>query len=141
MLRMLLARWQQGYRTAPYPQSEPVLPDRFRGLPVLDASRCPDGCRQCAEACPTEAITAPEGRLELDLGRCLFCTDCTQACPEGAIQYTPEYRLAVRSRSDLVLRGQALARAQALDEKMRRLFGRSLKLRQGSAGGWNGWGV
>jgi Ni,Fe-hydrogenase III small subunit/ferredoxin len=138
MLRVLLARWQQGYRTAPYPASEPVLPDRFRGLPVLDASRCPDGCRQCAEACPTEAITTPGGGLELDLGRCLFCTDCTQACPEGALQYTQEYRLAVRSRSDLVLRGQALARAQALDEKMRRLFGRSLKLRQVSAGGCNG---
>jgi Ni,Fe-hydrogenase III small subunit len=43
--------------------------------------------------------------------------------------------LATRRREDLVLRGQALERAKALDEQSRRLFGRSLKLRQVSAGG------
>jgi Ni,Fe-hydrogenase III small subunit len=75
--------------------------------------------------------------LRLDLGRCLFCTDCTEACPEGAIRYTPEYRLATRTREDLVLKGQTFERAKALDEKSRRLFGRSLKLRQVSAAGCN----
>src|SRR5204862_7730736 len=73
----------------------------------------------------------------LDLGRCLFCTDCIEACPEGAIHYTSEYRLATRTREDLVLTGKELQRAQALEEKSRRLFGRSLKLRQVSAGGCN----
>jgi Ni,Fe-hydrogenase III small subunit len=73
----------------------------------------------------------------LDLGRCLFCTDCTRACPEGAIRYTQDYRLATRTREDLVLQGQALERAKALNEKSQRLFGRSLKLRQVSAGGCN----
>jgi Ni,Fe-hydrogenase III small subunit/NAD-dependent dihydropyrimidine dehydrogenase PreA subunit len=138
MLNVLLARLQQGHRTIPYPKGEPVLPDRLRGLPVIDASRCADGCQQCADACPTDAIKVDGSRLQLDLGRCLFCTDCTRACPEGAIHYTPEYRLATRTRQDLVLQGQALARAKALDEKTHRLFGRSLKLRQVSAGGCNG---
>jgi Ni,Fe-hydrogenase III small subunit/ferredoxin len=138
MLKVLLARLQQGHRTISYPKGEPVLPDRLRGLPVIDASRCADGCQQCADACPTDAIKVDGSRLQLDLGRCLFCTDCTRACPEEAIRYTPEYRLATRTRQDLVLQGQALARAKALDEKTRRLFGRSLKLRQVSAGGCNG---
>jgi Ni,Fe-hydrogenase III small subunit/NAD-dependent dihydropyrimidine dehydrogenase PreA subunit len=137
MLKVLLARLQQGHRTVPFPKGEPVLPDRFRGLPVIDPSRCADGCQECADACPTGAIKANDSRLQLDLGRCLFCTDCTSSCPEGAIRYTTEYRLATRRREDLVLHGQALERAKALEEKTRRLFGRSLKLRQVSAGGCN----
>ena len=60
-----------------------ALPDRFRGLPVLDASKCPDGCRACAEACPTDAITFDGKGLRLDLGRCLFCTDCTRPVPKA----------------------------------------------------------
>lgn len=138
MLRILAARLRQGQRTAPYPNIEPELPDRFRGLPVLDSSRCPDGCAACVEACPTDAIhTTPQG-LQVDLGRCLFCADCMRACPEGAIAYSTDHRLAVRSRHDLILHeGEGLARAAVLDEKMRRLFGRSLKLRQVSAGGCN----
>jgi Ni,Fe-hydrogenase III small subunit len=76
--------------------------------------------------------------LKLDLGRCLFCTDCQDACPEGAIGYTPEFRLATRGRDDLVLRqGETVERAKALDAKLLRLFGRSLKLRVVSAAGCN----
>jgi len=135
MLQVSLARLRQGHRTIPYPAQEPTLPDRFRGLPVVDSSRCPVGCRDCADACPTSAITIEGEKVRLDLGRCLFCTDCVEACPEGAIRYTPEYRLATSKREDLVLQGQTLERAKALDEKSRRLFGRSLKLRQVSAGG------
>jgi Ni,Fe-hydrogenase III small subunit/Pyruvate/2-oxoacid:ferredoxin oxidoreductase delta subunit len=137
MLQVSLARLKQGHRTLAYPAQEPVLPDRFRGLPVVDSSRCPDGCRDCADACPTEAIAVDGQGVRLDLGRCLFCTDCTEACAEGAIRYTQEYRLATRTREDLILGGQAFERAKALDANARRLFGRSLKLRQVSAGGCN----
>jgi Ni,Fe-hydrogenase III small subunit/ferredoxin len=137
MLDVCLARIQQGHRTTAYPRQPPVLPDRFRGLPIVDSSKCSQGCRECAEACPTGAIAIEKGQLSLDLGRCLFCPDCTRACPEGAIDYTADYRMATRSRDDLVLSGQTLERAKALDEKSRRLFGRSLKLRQVSAAGCN----
>jgi len=137
MLEVLMARVKQGHRTIGFPAKEPVLPDRFRGLPVIDAAKCPQGCRDCADACPTNAIAIDGPKLKLDLGRCLFCTDCTDACPEGAIRHSTEYRLATRSRDDLVLDGQTLKLAQALDEKSRRLFGRSLKLRQVSAAGCN----
>jgi Ni,Fe-hydrogenase III small subunit/NAD-dependent dihydropyrimidine dehydrogenase PreA subunit len=139
MLRILGERLRQGHRTMSYPAGEaPVMPDRFRGLPVLDATKCPDGCHKCAEACPTDAITFAEEGPRMDLGRCLFCTDCVKACPEGAITYTRDYRLAARTRDGLVLDGKAFELAEALEEKSRRLFGRSLQLRQVSAGGCNG---
>ncbi len=152
MLQVSLARLQQGHQTIPYPNRKPTLPDRFRGLPAVDSTKCPDKCRACADACPTNAITIgpltplPRGErgegigakgVGLDLGRCLFCTDCMQACPEDAIHYTQDYRLATRRREDLLLQGQTLELVKKLDEKSRRLFGRSLKLRQVSAAGCN----
>ena len=139
MIRILLARMRQGRRTTAYPATAPELPDRFRGLPVLDSSRCPDGCAACVDACPTDAMRATARGLEVNLGRCLFCVDCVRACPEGALSHSTDHRLAVRSPADLVLgEGEALARAAALDDKMRGLFGRSLNLRHVSAGGCNG---
>ena len=137
MLKALNVRLRQGYRTISWPDGDPPrLPERFRGLPIIDSSKCPDGCRKCVDACPTDAISI-DGSMQLDLGLCLFCTDCIDACPEGAIEYTQEFRQAVRSRGDLVLDGKALRLAESLDEKSRRLFGRSLQLRQVSAGGCN----
>ncbi len=138
MLKATLARLQQGHRTLPFPSSVPALPDRFRGRPTIDASKCPSGCRDCAEACPTDAITVDNRDVRLDLGRCLFCTDCVDACPERSIAYTQDHCLATRTRDALVSSGSELQLAQALDEKVRRLFGRSLKLRQVSAAGCNG---
>lgn len=136
MLKALLARAHQGHRTLAYPAGDPPMPERFRGLPALDPSKCPNGCRSCADVCPTDAIPG-DGPLALDLGRCLFCVACTTACPEGAIAFTHDFRLATRRREDLVLAGGPLPLADALAGKLRRLFGRSLKLRVVSAGDCN----
>lgn len=138
MIRALLERISQKHRTMAWPDGPPpALPTRYRGLPAIDASRCPDGCRACIDVCPTEAISVVSGKPSLDLGRCLFCPECEAACPEKAISFTSDYRLAVRAREDLCLDGAALPLARALDAKLLSLFGRSLKLRQVSAGGCN----
>ena len=138
MIDVLLARLQQGYRTIKYPDGPaPELPARFRGRPTVDSTKCPQGCQTCVAACPTGAITQTDS-LRIDLGRCLFCTDCATACPQQAISYSPDFRLAVRQRAHLrIASGQELELAQALADKLRKLFGRSLKLRQISAGGCN----
>lgn len=137
MLKATLERLRQGYRTVSYPEHSVGVPRRFRGRPVVDETRCRGGCSDCADVCPTDAIEVRYETVQLDLGRCLFCTDCVEACSSGAIGYTQDYRLAVRQRRDLLLKGNELALATALNEKSRRLFGRSLKLRQVSAGGCN----
>jgi len=138
MLKAFLERLRQGDRTLRYPSSVPPMPERFRGLPVLDPAKCPDGCRSCVETCPTGALRLDGGRLALDLGRCLFCGECEKACPAGAVRFSPDHRMAARTREDLVIDGETVRLARALDRQALRLFGRSLKLRQVSAGGCNG---
>jgi Ni,Fe-hydrogenase III small subunit/NAD-dependent dihydropyrimidine dehydrogenase PreA subunit len=134
MLKVLLASLQQGRRTIAYPTGDPSLPDRFRGLPILDSSKCPPNCQVCTEACPTNAIL---NGLKIDLGRCLFCAQCLQACPEGAIHFSQDYRLAARTRKELILKEMQLKLIESLAKETKRLFRRSLKLRQVSAGGCN----
>ncbi len=138
----ILNRLRQGCQTMAYPDGPaPALPDRHGGALRVEATKCAEGCNECVPVCPTQAITRVGGSpVALDLGRCIFCAACVEACPANAITQTGDHRLAVRRRGDLVL-GQAgeeeLRLAAALDEKLRKLFGRSLRLRQVSAGGCN----
>ena len=137
MSRIVYERWRQKHRTVAYPAQPPTLPDRLRGAPELLPAKCPGDCAACLAACPTGAITRVDGALRIDLGKCLFCGDCQAACPHGALRLTPDHRLAARTRGDLVVGAEERQLVAALDAKMKSLFGRSLKLRQVSAGGCN----
>ncbi len=140
ILDTITHRLRRGCETMAYPQGPaPALPDRHGGALKVDATRCTDGCHACAPVCPTQAITRTAGKpVALDLGRCIFCAACVEVCPSKAITQTGDHRLAVRRREDLVLGGpgeEQVRLAGALDGKLRKLFGRSLRLRQVSAGG------
>jgi Ni,Fe-hydrogenase III small subunit/NAD-dependent dihydropyrimidine dehydrogenase PreA subunit len=125
-------------------QGEPVIPDvaaatlpeRFRGKPKIDSSRCPEGCSKCVDACPTRAISL--NPLSIDLGACVFCPLCIESCPEGAITYTNDYKMAATSREGLLFREARQITPEACSHEIRKLLGRSLKLRSVSAGGCNG---
>jgi Ni,Fe-hydrogenase III small subunit/NAD-dependent dihydropyrimidine dehydrogenase PreA subunit len=138
----ILHRLQHGCQTMSYPNGPaPALPDRHGGALRVDAAKCAAGCSDCLPVCPTLAIARPvNGPVALDLGKCIFCAACIEVCPTKAITQTGDHRMAVRRREDLVL-GQPgaaeLRLAAALDDKLRKLFGRSLRLRQVSAGGCN----
>lgn len=134
MIEIIKNRLEQGYRTSKFPDEDPGLPERFRGRPVLRPELCAAGCTACIDVCPTQAVAKP-GALSLDMGRCLFCNECTAACPEGAVAFTKDHRLAASRREDLLVAKDEAKLAEALGEEMRRLFGRSLKLRHVSAGG------
>ena len=138
----ILHRLRHGCQTMAYPDGPPPpLPDRHGGALRVDATKCAEGCTACVPVCPTRAIARPaDETVALDLGRCIFCAACVEACPTHAITQTGDHRMAVRRREDLVLGksgAEELRLAAALDEKLRRLFGRSLRLRQVSAGGCN----
>jgi len=128
---------RQGVGTVDYPSGPAIMPEGFRGAPAVDRSRCADGCSDCANACPTVAIELTHNGAAIDHGKCLFCTDCVEACATGAITHSTDHRMAARRREDLVVQ-EKVKLADALDKKARRLFGRSLSLRQVSAGGCNG---
>jgi Ni,Fe-hydrogenase III small subunit len=139
MLRMLIERLRGGAHTLAYPAGEVSFPERFRGRPVLDASRCGEGCRACAERAPTRLIRiGQDGKPALDRGACLFSPEEAEACPAGAIRYTTDHRMASRNRGGLISPDDAVEPIPALDRASRRLFGRSLKLRSVVAGSCGG---
>lgn len=112
-----------------------AVPEGFRGLPVLGQEPCGE-CRACVEVCPTQALAAEP--LRLDLGRCVFCAACEDVCPHGTIHFSAEPKLGAARLEDLVLTaGSAEALRVRASATFSRLFGRSLKLRQVSAGGCN----
>ena len=139
MLKIILARLQQGHQTMKYPDGPPPkLPDRFRGCPMINVNKCPKGCDSCVQACPTGAIVVKDNHLVIDIGKCLFCADCAKACPQQAIKFSNDYHLAASHRQDMVIdNNQANSCSVAMGKNLKKLFGRSLKLRQVSAGGCN----
>ena len=135
-------RLRHGRQTMAFPDDPPpALPDRHGGALRVESAKCAAGCDACVPVCPTQAVTRPPGNpVSLDLGKCLFCAACVAACPTQAITQTNDHRMAVRRREDLQLGppgAEQVRLAAALDEKLKKLFGRSLRLRQVSAGGCN----
>jgi Ni,Fe-hydrogenase III small subunit/NAD-dependent dihydropyrimidine dehydrogenase PreA subunit len=113
------------------------LPQLFRGVPIIENKTCPDGCKSCAEVCPTKAIQL--NPLSIDLGKCVFCPVCEETCPEKIIHYTNDLHLGSDKREKLIItKDSGKIEIEKAAEKILSYFGKSLKLRQISAGGCNG---
>jgi Ni,Fe-hydrogenase III small subunit/NAD-dependent dihydropyrimidine dehydrogenase PreA subunit len=140
MFDLIKLRQKHGYQAIPDIFKARLNPP-FRGFPLLDETRCEKNCRACVAICPTGTIEL--NPLRLDLGRCTFCGDCVRECPAGAIQFSAQYHLGNSTREGLIVTSQATPEsyektAIVVRKEIRRLFGRSLKLRQVSAAGCNG---
>lgn len=113
-----------------------AVPTGFRGRPTISRDPCAPDCSACQSACPTGAIRLQP--VTLDLGRCVFCNACAEICPAKKFDFTSEPRMAGREPSDLVIEeGAETATRVRASATFARLFGRSLKMRQVSAGGCN----
>lgn len=133
MLKTLQILKHQGRQYIPDVTTAEV-PGVFRGRPVISDADADEAA--LADLCPTRAIAT--NPLSIDLGRCTFCGECMFACP-SKIRFTKDYHLSVNDRDALIVReGQDVPLTVSADKvrsEIRRLFGRSLKLREVSAGG------
>jgi Ni,Fe-hydrogenase III small subunit len=138
MLEFLRVRLQQGTRTSPFPAGGTEFPARFRGRPSFDPGKCNGSCSGCVAGLPSAVLVRGPDGLAVDAGASLFAPEEASACTNGALTFTLDHRMASRTRAGLVSADGEVELATALDAGMRRLFGRSLRLRSVVAGSCNG---
>lgn len=105
--------------------------EQFRGFPVIKSGTVDTSC------CPTGALKAAPNSI--DLGKCTLCGNCK--CE--AIQFSNRYKLGSDSREKLIISENMTAdeyekTAIKSRKEISKVFSKSLKLRQVSAGGCNG---
>lgn len=135
MFKIIKNRIEQGYRTTGYPTTPINLYHRFRGKPEINQECDPNIARQCAAICPQAAVLAEERKI--DLGRCTFCGRCENVAEGAFVHFSSNFELGCASREGLVSNGSLPDLADHAKGHFRRLFGRSLQLRQVSAAGCN----
>jgi Ni,Fe-hydrogenase III small subunit len=110
----------------------------FRGRPVISKDISSEELLKVASICPVNAIDSESSTL--DLGKCVFCRECSLALPEK-IKFTNDYRIAVNRRNDLLIKAgcdvPVIISEMHIRKEIRKIFKGALKLRQVSAGGDN----
>ncbi|MGD9974297.1 MAG: NADH-quinone oxidoreductase subunit NuoB [Desulfatirhabdiaceae bacterium] len=135
MLNILKNRFEQGCRTSTYPKTPVQLPPRYRGRPEINPNARADLVKQCAAACPQDAIDAENKTI--DMGRCVFCGTCQRISDGEFVTFTRDFALSVSEKKHLITRGALPDLARHARQHFKKLFGRSLQLRQVSAAGCN----
>jgi Ni,Fe-hydrogenase III small subunit/NAD-dependent dihydropyrimidine dehydrogenase PreA subunit len=140
MFNLIKARINQGFQFIKDIR-EATVNKPFRGLPVISSNPCKTGCASCLDICPTHAISM--NPLQIDMGKCIFCGDCETACPDHIISFSNFHKIASTSLENLVVNENTTAKnfyqtAIKSRKEIKKIFGRSLKLRQISAAGCNG---
>ncbi|MBL8932497.1 MAG: 4Fe-4S binding protein [Kineosporiaceae bacterium] len=106
--------------TAEYPDVQPELPPRSRGVIALLQENC-TVCMLCARECPDwciyidshkETLPAVGGgrarqrnvldRFAIDFSLCMYCGICIEVCPFDALFWSPEFEYAEFDILDLV---------------------------------------
>lgn len=135
MLDNLRIWYHQGKQFIPDVRNVKV-PGIFRGRPVISTVGIDESA--LVDCCPTRAIS--KAPVSIDLGKCTFCGECAFRFPRK-IEFTTDYKLSTNERDRLVIRegsDQPIElNKDLIPRNFKSLFGKSLKLRQVSAGGDN----
>ena len=116
-MRITMRNLRRGPITVQYPHERIELPERARWAvrPKIDDAGAPKctACLACTRACPDNILdlrfTTGEGNAKhidhfvYELGACMMCGLCVEACPFDAIEMSHDYELAQREPSGLVL--------------------------------------
>ncbi len=112
------------------------VPGIFRGRPLITSVKVDE--KELLDICPVNAISI--NPVSIDLGKCTFCGECALRFPEK-IQFTTDYKISVNERESLIIKegdeNPITVNPAKVRKEIHSLFGRSLKLRQVSAGGDN----
>ena len=92
--------------TVLYPFERLNIPTGLRGKPIYYPDKCNLKCPGiCAKDCPANAIIMKEveggTRPVFLLDRCLFCSQCAESCPFGAITMSKEFELTQYDKKSL----------------------------------------
>jgi Ni,Fe-hydrogenase III small subunit len=78
------------------------------------------------------------GAKTIDMGRCVFCGTCERIVGKGRfVTFTQDFAIAVAEKEHLITAGDIPDLAAHSRQHFKKLFGRSLQLRQVSAAGCN----
>lgn len=136
MLKIIKNKLGQGCKTSKYPKEPISLYQRYRGMPVINQQCSEAIAERCAEICPQDAIDA--SAKTIDLGRCTFCGHCETIENSAFVNFSQSFEMGTANRKDLVTDGNSLPDlAEHSKQHFKKLFGRSLQLRQISAAGCN----
>ena len=168
MFETLRQSFATGVVTTSYPKTPPESSSNARGKPEIDWANWKDariGAKVCPTAAIACEDRDGERAATLDLGKCIFCGLCAEA--DTAIRMTSRCELSARSRDELkktaryklandgtqqdligvpgagaTASGQSSSLFEAtgneLKQRIARVFGRSLHIRQVDAGSCNG---
>ncbi|MFG3341887.1 4Fe-4S binding protein [Glycomyces sp. NPDC048151] len=106
--------------TSQYPENEPELPERTRGVIALHEPSC-TSCMLCARECPdwciyidshketveVEGAARPRqvnvlDRFDIDFSLCMYCGICVDVCPFDALFWAPDFAYAEGDIRDLL---------------------------------------
>ncbi|MBU1341695.1 MAG: NADH-quinone oxidoreductase subunit NuoB [Proteobacteria bacterium] len=135
MFTTLKNRFEQGHRTCNYPNEKPAVFERYRGKPVIQKDVSFDMVEMCATACPQDAID--RNQKKINMGRCVFCGTCERISDGKFVKFSGDFEIATSQKEHLLTAGDLPSLAEHSKQHFKKLFGRSLQLRQVSAAGCN----